>query len=141
MDNSIARDVNDDVHACLVQQARDHAVMNSQEIYLMDLQQLQQRALEVCAGYAALEERRYGRPWTREELAAGFVGDVGDLMKLVLAQAGVRDIPDAKEKLAHELADCLWSVLVLAHRYEVDLEQSFLATMTELEAYIKRELG
>jgi NTP pyrophosphatase (non-canonical NTP hydrolase) len=106
----------------------------------VNLQQLQQRALAVRASYAALEERRYGRRWTREELAAGFVGDVGDLMKLVLAQAGVRDIPDAKAKLAHELADCLWSLLVLAHHYDVDLEQSFLGTMTELEAHIEREL-
>lgn len=103
----------------------------------MNLQQLQQRALVVRASYAALKERRYGRQWTREELAAGFVGDVGDLMKLVLAQAGVRDIPDAKEKLAHEFADCLWSLLVLAHYYDVDLEQSFLGTMAELEAQIQ----
>jgi NTP pyrophosphatase (non-canonical NTP hydrolase) len=111
-----------------------------QERCLVNLQQLQQRALAVRASYATLEERRYGRQWTREELAAGFVGDVGDLMKLVLAQAGVRDIPDAKAKFAHELADCLWSLLVLAYHYDVDLEQSFLGTMTELESHIEREL-
>src|SRR3569833_1033846 len=72
----------------------------------------------------------HGRPWTREELALGFVGDVGDLAKLVQAMEGVRAIPDAKTKLAHELADCLWSLMTLADAYDVDLEQAFTGTMT-----------
>jgi NTP pyrophosphatase (non-canonical NTP hydrolase) len=67
------------------------------------------------------------------------VGDVGDLMKLVLAQEGVRAIPDAESKLAHELADCLWSVLVLADLYGVDLEQAFLDSMDNLEHHIRAQ--
>jgi hypothetical protein len=39
------------------------------------------------------------------------VGDVGDLMKLVMAKEGAREIQDVDEKLQHELAACLWSVL------------------------------
>jgi hypothetical protein len=45
MGDSIAQDVDNAAHICLVQQTRDHAGMNSQEISLMNLQQLQQRAL------------------------------------------------------------------------------------------------
>ena len=75
-----------------------------------------------------------GRPWSAEEVALGFVGDVGDLMKLVQAAEGVRTIPDARAKLGHELADCLWSVMVLARLYDVDLEANFLSLMNELEA-------
>jgi NTP pyrophosphatase (non-canonical NTP hydrolase) len=63
----------------------------------------------------------------------GFVVDVGDLMNLVMAKAGARRVDDADAKLAHELSDCLWSVLVLANLYGVDLEREFLATMTEIE--------
>ena len=61
------------------------------------------------------------------------LGDVGDLMKLVQAAAGVRAIPDARARLAHELADCLWSVMVLADLHGIDLEQAFLETMDALE--------
>jgi NTP pyrophosphatase (non-canonical NTP hydrolase) len=64
----------------------------------------------------------------------GFVGDVGDLMKLVMAKAGARPIADVDRRLAHELSDCLWSVLVLAQLYNVDLEREFLRTMDTLEA-------
>ncbi len=67
----------------------------------------------------------------------GFVGDVGDLMKLVMAKAGARPTTEVDRKLAHELADCLWSVLVLAKLYDVNLEKEFFATMNEIEA----ELG
>ena len=68
---------------------------------------LSEWAMRVRGQYAALERKRYGRPWNVEEVALGFMGDVGDLAKLVLAEAGGRGIPDHREQLAHELADCL----------------------------------
>lgn len=103
----------------------------------MEFEQLIKRALEIRKIYATLERQKYGRCWTSEELALGFMGDVGDLMKLIQACEGVRDIPDARAKLAHELADCLWSVIVLADAYHVDLEKAFLETMEYLENYIR----
>lgn len=103
----------------------------------LNLSALTARALTVRQRYAALEQASYGRAWTDEEIALGFAGDVGDLMKLVQAMNGVRAIPEAREKLAHELADCLWSVLVLAHTYDVDLERAFLRTMDDLEQLIE----
>jgi NTP pyrophosphatase (non-canonical NTP hydrolase) len=99
----------------------------------MELAQLSARALQIRDCFAAHEQRHAGRAWTREEIMQGFVGDVGDLMKLVMAKAGTRPIADADHKLAHELSDCLWSVLVLARLYDVDLEKEFLDTMTRLE--------
>lgn len=104
----------------------------------MEFSELIQRAVKVRAQYAELEQKLYGTAWTQEELALGFVGDVGDLAKLVMAQNGRRNIPDADSKLAHELADCLWSVIVLAHVHEIDLEQAFLKTMSELEERISQ---
>lgn len=99
---------------------------------MTDFSNLSAAAWSIRQAYANLETARYGRPWTREEVALGFVGDVGDLMKLVQAAEGVRNIEDHRGKLAHELADCLWSVLVLARLYEVDLEESFLTSMETL---------
>lgn len=99
-----------------------------------NLNEMSDRAWRVRQLYAELETQRHGRPWSREEVALGFVGDVGDLMKLVQAMEGVRAIPDAPAKLAHELADCLWSVMTLARLYDVDLEAAFATTMDQLEA-------
>ena len=99
----------------------------------MELAQLSDRAMQIRECFAALEQRRAGRAWTREEIMQGFVVDVGDLMKLVMAKAGTRIVDDIDRKLAHELSDCLWSVLVLARLYGIDLEKEFLKTMDELE--------
>lgn len=102
----------------------------------MDFSSLCSRAMEIRRLYAAHEQETYGRSWSGPEVALGLVGDVGDLAKLVMAREGMRTIPDAEEKLAHELADCLWAVSILAHIYGVDLEQAFLRTMDDLEDHI-----
>ena len=106
----------------------------------MNFTDLEASALTLNDLYERLETKLYGRVWSTQELALGFMGDVGDLAKLVQAAEGVRAIPDARAKLGHELADCLWSVMTLARLYEIDLEASFLATMDELEDGIAQRL-
>ena len=71
----------------------------------------------------------------------GFVVDVGDLMKLVMAKSGVWQVEDLDAKLAHELADCLWCVLVLSRMYGLDLEKEFTKTMDQLDAQIRSEMA
>jgi len=91
----------------------------------MEFSELKRMALEIQDNFAERELKKYGRNWTRQEIFLGFLGDVGDLSKLLTAQEGVRDIENFKEKTEHEMADCLWSLLVLADKYNVDLEKSF----------------
>ena len=105
----------------------------------MEFRSIINRGLEIRTLYQEKEKQLYGSPWTSEEIALGFVGDVGDLAKLVLAENGMRNIEDSKEKLEHELSDCLWSVIVLAHIHKVDLESSFMNTMDELQRYLLDE--
>lgn len=102
----------------------------------MDFQNIIDRALTIRKLYKEKEKQLYGSSWTNEEIMLGFVGDVGDLAKLVMAENGKREIENSKEKLEHELADCLWSVIVLAKMHDVELEQSFLNTMDKLEDYL-----
>ena len=99
----------------------------------MEFQQLVNRAMSIRQQYAKKEQALCGSPWNTEEIALGFVGDVGDLAKLVMAENGRRDIPRAREKLGHELADCMWSVIVLACLHGIDLESTFITAMDELE--------
>ena len=104
----------------------------------MEFQDLTTRALSIREQYRKFEKQRYGESWTSEEIALGLVGDVGDLVKLVMAESGRRDIPDSKIKLEHELADCLWSLIVLADLHDIDLEKSFLETMDTLEKHLSK---
>lgn len=106
----------------------------------MNLQEATKRANEIRALYSELEEKLYGRVWSTQEIMLGFVGDVGDLAKLIQGAEGVRGTYDLNEKLSHELADCLWSVLVLAERHGLDIEKAFDATMSILERTIRERL-
>lgn len=99
----------------------------------MTLSTLSARALSVRRLYDQQAIRNGGRPWTPAEFAQGFAGDVGDLMKLAMAKQGLRPATDVDARLAHELSDCLWSVLILADAYGIDLEKAFAKTMDELQ--------
>lgn len=106
----------------------------------MKFSDLERSALQLNELYEQLEVKRYGRVWTTQELALGFMGDVGDLAKLIQANAGVRSIDDCKAKLGHELSDCLWSILILANKCGIDLEAEFVRNTAELAEYVTGEL-
>lgn len=98
--------------------------------------ELQKRALEIRERYAQLAKANGRRRWKAADYVQGFTGDVGALAKLVMAKDGLRDGADVERKLAHELADCLWSVIVIADELGIALEPAFRRTMDELEAKI-----
>ena len=104
----------------------------------MEFSALSARALEIRQRFSAREQARGGREWTTEQVMEGLVVDVGDLMRLVMAKSGIRHVDNLDAKLEHELADCLWSVLVLSHLYGIDLEKAFRRTMGELEVSLSK---
>ena len=106
----------------------------------MKFRDIEKSGLELNQLYEKLEIKKWGRVWSTEELALGFVGDVGDLAKLIQANAGIRDIDDCKAKLGHELSDCLWSIIVLANKCGIDLEAEFVRNTKELSEYVSGEL-
>lgn len=104
---------------------------------MSDLKDLIARAEEIREKYQEKNARDGKTAWGIRDYAMGFVGDVGDLQKLVMAKENLRDIENLDEKLAHELADCLWSVLVIANYYGLDLEKDFEHTMDEITRKIE----
>jgi hypothetical protein len=100
----------------------------------MDISALTEKAMALRLRFDEAARQSGRREWSREEVMQGFVVDVGALMKLVMAKSGVREVPEVDRKLAHELSDCLWSVLVLAKMYGVDLEKEFLGMLDEVSA-------
>ena len=102
----------------------------------MELQKLMNRAMDLRTQYDKKERQLYGSPSTEEEIAQGFLGDVNNLVKLVMAQHGKGQIANSAEKLGSQLSHCLWSVIILAKMHNVDLEQSFMETMDKLEKHL-----
>jgi len=102
----------------------------------MEFQKLANRAMDLRRQYEIKETELYGSPYNPTEIAQGFAGDVNNLVKLVMAENGQREIANSKEKLDAQLAHCLWSVIVLARAHKVDLEQSFMEAMDRLESHL-----
>jgi hypothetical protein len=102
----------------------------------MELQKLIHRAMDLRNQYEKKEKQLYGSPSSDEDIAQGFQGDVNNLVKLILAHHGKGKIANSTEKIGSQLSHCLWSVIVLAKIYKIDLEQSFMETMDKLENHL-----
>lgn len=103
---------------------------------MTDLNELLKRAEEIRAKYDEANAKNGKEAWRIRDYAMGFVGDVGDLQKLIMAKENLRDIEDVDYKLGKELADCLWAIMIIANYYNVDLEKQFVMTMDIIEARI-----
>lgn len=102
----------------------------------MDFKIIVEKSRELRKKYAVLETRVSGRPWGVSQRTQGFVGDVGDFMKLIMAKEGLRKIEDLDDKLKHELIDCFWSIITIADELGVDLEKEFISWAEEQEKII-----
>jgi NTP pyrophosphatase (non-canonical NTP hydrolase) len=105
----------------------------------MTLDSLQQRALEIKERYHVLNAKEGQKPWDISAYTQGMVGDIGDLMKLIMAKEGLRGGENIEERLSHELGDVLWSLLVMADMLNIDLEKAFHKTMDELDKRLKNK--
>jgi hypothetical protein len=81
----------------------------------MDLWSLQARAVAIAELYDRSNVAAGRGAWSTSDLALGFVGDGGDLAKLVMAVDGRREIEDARDRLAHSLRK-KWAVHVCETR-------------------------
>src|SRR3989338_1570084 len=101
----------------------------------MEFHDIIKRARVIRKAYAELNSREGGKVWGASEYAQGLVGDVGDLMKLIMAKKGFRFSAEENVGVAlkHELADCLWAVFMIADELGINLEKEFCSTMRKLK--------
>src|SRR3989339_646722 len=98
----------------------------------MDIKKLSKITKEIKSAYAELN-RKKGRPVFKvKDYSDVFVGDVGDLVKF-LGSYSRRPSKEILKNIEHELADCLWSVLVISDELGVDIEKEFLINMEYLK--------
>ena len=101
---------------------------------------LSAKAVAIRDHYNELQKADGHKIWTAQDRMAGFVGDVGELSEYIMVKYKLRRGPkNIDEVLAHELSDCLWSVMVIADELGIDLEQAFTKWIDEMHARIERE--
>jgi len=100
---------------------------------MSDIKDLQKKAMEINRRYAEQSKKKGEDPWTVQQLAQGYSGDIQELIELLEGKGA------PENKLSHELGDCLWSVLVIAYKLGIDVEQAFWRTMAELDERFEKE--
>lgn len=107
----------------------------------MDLKEATETARRVRGLYHRIEERVEGSSWSVKDDMLGLVNDIGTLSRLVMASEG-RWAPDGDlpSQLRGKLAECLWWVLDLADRLDVDIAEAYETTMGEIEAHLENSV-
>ena len=105
----------------------------------MDFKLMQKTVLEIQSAYRGLNSKQGNKRWEAEQYVQGFMGDVGQLAKLVMAKSGYRNLgPDINNRLEAELVDCLYATIVIANELGVDLEKAFAKNMADLKANLEK---
>lgn len=107
----------------------------------MEVKELFNRALEIRKKYEEFEKNKIGRVWTNSEFMEGLVKNTGNLMYAVMGKEGTREVADVDNMLDHELSDCLWALIVLADKYNIDIEKSFMDNMDKLDKRLAEGRG
>ena len=108
----------------------------------MDLTEAGERAARVRDLYHQLEERFEGSRWSARDDMLGLTNDVGALARLVMASEGRwRPEGGVPDLLAAKLSECLWWILVLGDRLDVDVDAAFSGRMDEIEAHLLESIA
>lgn len=101
-----------------------------------------QKAKKVKDQYRELNKLKGEKEWTYKDYADGFVGDVGDLIKMLQAKDNLRSYTKGNldEDIKHELSDCLWSILVIADELNIDLETVYKSKIDELSVWVEEKI-
>lgn len=106
---------------------------------IMDFKELIKKAGEIKEAYDKLDRIKGKEVWMASHYAQGLVGDVGDLLKLVMAKNNYSNFKDVDKRIRHELADCLWSIFMLSVELNVDLEKEFIINIEYLKQKLNEE--
>lgn len=98
----------------------------------MDFKKLLAYAAQIKATYEKRNRKAGRKVWGASQYAQGLVGDVGDLLKLLIEMDQNRD-KKISSKFKHELADALFSLAAVADETGVDLEKEFAVNLQYLE--------
>jgi NTP pyrophosphatase (non-canonical NTP hydrolase) len=98
----------------------------------INLSEIIERSVEIRKFYHNLERKYHNKEWTVEEDALAFLTDAGLVGRLTMSQQERWPINgDTKSQLEHKLGECIWWIIILAERMNIDISEAlknFLST-------------
>jgi len=100
----------------------------------MNFSEVVERSVQIRKQYHQLERQYHEKEWTVEEDALAFLTDAGLVGRLTMSQQ--ERWPkggDTVSELEHKLSECIWWVIVLAKRMNIDISESLDDFLSKLE--------
>ena len=105
----------------------------------MSLSRAMSRSKKIRQVYHQLELKHHGSKWTTEEDALAFLTDAGLVGRLTMARQNRWPIENGKaHDLEHKLGECMWWLIVLADRMEIDAATALNSFLTKTEGQLKK---
>ncbi len=104
----------------------------------MNFSKIIERSIAIRESYHKLEKQYHKTEWSIEEDALAFLTDAGLVGRLTMSQQ--ERWPkggDTVSELEHKLSECIWWLIVLAERMDIDIEESLDGFLSKLERQLQ----
>lgn len=100
----------------------------------IDFSKAVERSTKIRKLYHHLERQHHEKEWTVEEDALAFLTDAGLVGRLTMSQQGRWTTNgDTIPELEHNLGECMWWLIVLAERMDIDISEAFEKFLSKTE--------
>jgi hypothetical protein len=95
------------------------------------------RSKKIREGYHQLEREHHGSEWTVQEDALAFLTDAGLVGRHTMSQQERWPAKNTENELEHKLGECIWWLVVLADRMNIDIDEATDKFLTKTEKLLK----
>jgi hypothetical protein len=104
----------------------------------MNFSKAVERSVEIRKLYHNLELLYHKKEWTVEEDALAFLTDAGLVGRLTMSQQGRWPMNgETESELEHKLAECIWWLIILAERMNIDISQALEKFLSKTEKHLR----
>ena len=104
----------------------------------MNFSEVVERSVEIRKFYHNLELQYHEKEWTVEEDALAFLTDAGLVGRLTMSQQGRWPTNgETKSELEHKLGECIWWVIILAERMNIDISEALEKFLSKTERHLR----
>lgn len=105
----------------------------------MNFNEIVERSVQIRKLYHNLEKIYHEKEWTVEEDALAFLTDAGLVGRLTMSDQGRWPTTngDTKSELQHKLGECIWWIIVLAERMDIDISEALETFLSKTERNLK----
>lgn len=103
----------------------------------IDFNEIIERSKKIRESYHQLERQHHESKWTVEEDALAFLTDAGLVGRHTMSQQERWPANNTENELEHKLGECIWWLVVLADRMNIDIGEATEKFLTKTEKLLK----